>query len=55
MVRGLAADRIADLTAARGLCLYELSPQRTSLEDAYMELTRDAVEYAAGPQIKEED
>ncbi len=49
VVRGLAADRIADLTATRGLRLYELSPQRASLEDAYMELTRDAVEYAAGP------
>ena len=33
--------------AKRGLRLHEMAPHRASLEDAYMELTRDAVEYAA--------
>jgi ABC-2 type transport system ATP-binding protein len=47
-VTGLDVGRIADLTAERGLRLHELTPQRASLEDAYIELTRDAVEYAAG-------
>jgi ABC-2 type transport system ATP-binding protein len=47
-VTGLDIARIADLTVERGLRLYELSPHRTSLEDAFMALTRDAVEYAAG-------
>ncbi len=30
-----------------GICLYELSPQRASLEDVFMELTRDCLEYQA--------
>jgi len=46
-VTGLDAARIADLTAERGLRLHELSPQRMSLEAAFMELTRDAVEFRA--------
>jgi len=44
-VRAMAAERIADLATARGLVLHELTPQRASLEQAYMELTQDAVEY----------
>jgi ABC-2 type transport system ATP-binding protein len=46
-VTGLTADRIADLMADHGLRVRELTPHRASLEDAYMQLTRDAVEYAA--------
>jgi ABC-2 type transport system ATP-binding protein len=46
-VTGLDVARIADLTAESGLRLHELSPQRASLEDAFIELTRDAVEYEA--------
>jgi ABC-2 type transport system ATP-binding protein len=46
-VSGLEAARIADLAAQRGLPLHELSPHRTSLEEAFIELTRNAVEYAA--------
>ncbi|HKE79421.1 MAG TPA: ATP-binding cassette domain-containing protein [Solirubrobacteraceae bacterium] len=46
-IRGMSADRIAGLMADRGLQLDELTPHRASLEEAYMELTRDAVEYAA--------
>jgi ABC-2 type transport system ATP-binding protein len=44
-VAGLTAERIADLAVERRLALHELAPQRASLEQAYMELTRDAVEY----------
>jgi hypothetical protein len=29
------------------LRLHELTPHRASLEDAYMELTRDALQYAS--------
>jgi ABC-2 type transport system ATP-binding protein len=47
-VIGLDAARIAELTAERGLLLHELTPQRASLEDAYIELTQDAVEFTAG-------
>jgi ABC-2 type transport system ATP-binding protein len=46
-VRGLAPQRIADLMAEGDLRLQELSPHRASLEDAYMKLTRDALEYAS--------
>jgi ABC-2 type transport system ATP-binding protein len=44
-VAGLAAERIANLALGHGLPVYELVPQRASLELAYMELTRDALEY----------
>jgi ABC-2 type transport system ATP-binding protein len=30
------------------LLLHELTPQRASLEEAYIELTQDAVEFTAG-------
>ncbi len=46
-VRGLPAQRIADLMAEGDLRLHELAPHRASLEDAYMELTRDALQYAS--------
>jgi len=46
-VDGLGAAPIGELAAARGLVLHELAPQRASLERAYMELTRDEVEYAS--------
>ncbi|MEN3612633.1 ATP-binding cassette domain-containing protein [Plantactinospora sp. ZYX-F-223] len=42
---GLAAERIGDLALAGGLAVHELTPRRASLEEAYMELTREAVEY----------
>jgi len=46
-VSGLPAERIAELMAERGLRLHEMAPHRASLEDAYMELTREAVAYAS--------
>jgi ABC-2 type transport system ATP-binding protein len=42
---GLTAAQIGDLAADRILTLHELSPLRGSLEDAFMELTHDAVEF----------
>jgi ABC-2 type transport system ATP-binding protein len=45
LVDGLDAERIGAAAAAARLVLHELTPQRASLEQAYMELTRDAVEY----------
>jgi ABC-2 type transport system ATP-binding protein len=44
-VQGLSAERIGELAAQRELTLHELTPQRASLEDAYMRLTGDAVEF----------
>jgi ABC-2 type transport system ATP-binding protein len=46
-VGGLPAPRIGALAAGEGLVLHELTPQLASLEEAFMELTRDSVEYDA--------
>ncbi|GIG85779.1 multidrug ABC transporter ATP-binding protein [Plantactinospora endophytica] len=42
---GLGAEKIGELARGGGLALHELTPRRASLEEAYMELTREAVEY----------
>ena len=44
-VEGLTAPQIGDLAAQAGLRVHELTPITASLEDAFMELTRDEVEY----------
>ncbi len=44
-VSGMAAPAIGEAAAAAGLVLHELSPQSASLEEAFMELTADSVEY----------
>ncbi len=46
-VSGLTAEQIGDIAAEHGLRLHELTPQQASLEEAFMELTRDDLEYAA--------
>jgi ABC-2 type transport system ATP-binding protein len=48
-VTGLAAPRIGELAAGAGIVLHELTPQLASLEEAFMELTADSVEYGATP------
>ena len=47
MVQGLEAPSIGKLAAEGGVVLYELTPQEVSLEDAFMELTQDSVEFHA--------
>jgi ABC-2 type transport system ATP-binding protein len=44
-VTGMCAAEIGELAASVGVILHELSPQMASLEDAFMELTRDSVEF----------
>jgi ABC-2 type transport system ATP-binding protein len=44
-VTGLPAPRIGELAASAQIVLYELTPQLASLEEAFMELTADSVEY----------
>jgi ABC-2 type transport system ATP-binding protein len=44
-VSGMCAAEIGELAASVGVTLHELSPQMASLEDAFMELTRDSVEF----------
>jgi ABC-2 type transport system ATP-binding protein len=46
-VTGATSDEIGDLAGANGVVLHELSPQRGSLEQAFMQLTGDSVEYHA--------
>jgi ABC-2 type transport system ATP-binding protein len=46
-VSGATSDQIGDIAANNGVVLHELSPQRGSLEEAFMQLTGDAVEYHA--------
>ncbi|MEU4335535.1 ATP-binding cassette domain-containing protein [Micromonospora lupini] len=48
-VTGTTVDRIGDLAYELGVRLHELSPHGASLEQAFMELTADSVEYAGGP------
>jgi ABC-2 type transport system ATP-binding protein len=46
-VEGLSAQQIGKEAASNGFVLYELTPQQASLEEAFMNLTRDEVEYHA--------
>ncbi|GAA1510810.1 ATP-binding cassette domain-containing protein [Sphaerisporangium rubeum] len=46
-VAGVSAEEVGRLAAAEGVVLHELTPRRTSLEDAFMALTRDGVEFGA--------
>jgi ABC-2 type transport system ATP-binding protein len=45
IVRGMTAAEIGEKAAAARVVLHELTPQRASLEEAFMELTRGSVEY----------
>jgi ABC-2 type transport system ATP-binding protein len=51
-VAGASTDQVGDIAAANGVVLHELSPQTGSLEQAFMRLTGDAVEYqSAAPAL----
>jgi len=52
-VSGLPAQRIAELLGRHAVPFSELAGHRASLEEAYMELTRDAVEFRAMPAGQE--
>jgi ABC-2 type transport system ATP-binding protein len=45
LVRGLEASAIGDVAASLPATLHELATQSASLEDAFMELTEESVEY----------
>jgi len=45
LVTGLDAARIGDEALAAGVALHELGPVQASLEDVFMELTSDMVDY----------
>ncbi|MQY11267.1 Vitamin B12 import ATP-binding protein BtuD [Streptomyces sp. RB5] len=46
-IAGASVDEVGEVARVRGLGLLELSQQRMSLEQRYMELTREATEYRA--------
>jgi ABC-2 type transport system ATP-binding protein len=46
-VPGLSTDQVGRLAGAAGLTLLELTAQQASLEEAFIDLTRDAVEFRA--------
>jgi ABC-2 type transport system ATP-binding protein len=51
LVTELPMRRIGDLAFDHGLRLHELAPLQASLEQAFMELTKDSVEYHGNPSL----
>ena len=52
-VSGLASEQVVALLSEAGVGFSEISEHRATLEEAYMELTRDAVEFRAQPVAEE--
>jgi len=48
LVRGMAADAVGDIAFEQGIRLHELTTTHASLEEAFMALTADSVEFHAG-------
>ncbi|MCS0634203.1 ATP-binding cassette domain-containing protein [Streptomyces sp. LP05-1] len=46
-VDGVSTEEVGELAGRNGITLHELSAQRASLEEAFMRMTADAVEYQA--------
>ncbi|HEY1223268.1 MAG TPA: ABC transporter ATP-binding protein [Acidimicrobiales bacterium] len=44
-VSGLTSDQVGEAAFQAGVTVYELTPQRASLEEVFMDLTADSVEY----------
>jgi ABC-2 type transport system ATP-binding protein len=53
MISGLPAERVVALLGRTAVPFSEVAAHRASLEEAYMELTRDAVEFRAEPAPSE--
>ena len=51
-VEGLSAEQVGEIAAANKIVLYELTPVQASLEEAFMELTRDEVEYKSAESVE---
>ena len=51
IVDGLTTHQIGTAAGAAGIPLFELANQHTSLEEAFMEMTHDAVEYHATADV----
>jgi len=46
-VSDLTAEQVGQIAFDAGVVLFELTPQRASLEEVFMDLTSDAVEYGS--------
>ncbi|MEO5723275.1 MAG: ATP-binding cassette domain-containing protein [Ilumatobacteraceae bacterium] len=46
-VSGLTSDQIGDIAALHGIAIHELTPHQTSLEEAFMQLTHESLEFQA--------
>jgi ABC-2 type transport system ATP-binding protein len=51
VVTGMPSAAIGEMAAAQSLTVHELTTVRASLEDAFMELTGDAVEYRSAAPV----
>jgi ABC-2 type transport system ATP-binding protein len=49
VVRGVGSAAVGELAAGQGIVLHELVAREASLEEAFMRLTRDAVDYQPHP------
>jgi ABC-2 type transport system ATP-binding protein len=49
IIKGISAERIVATLSEHAIPFTEVSAQRVSLEQAYLDLTRDSVEYRAAP------
>jgi ABC-2 type transport system ATP-binding protein len=52
-LQGISCQAVGELAAANGIVLHELAPEQASLEEAFMRLTIDSVEYHAAPTANE--
>jgi ABC-2 type transport system ATP-binding protein len=51
VVQGRTAREVGTIAAAEGIALYELTPHRLSLEEAFMRITRNTVEYGVRQEV----
>ena len=51
---GLSTDQVGRVAGAAGITLLELTAQQASLEEAFVDLTRDAVEFRAPATVREQ-
>lgn len=50
-VSGLTSDQVGEAAFAAGITVWELTPQRASLEDVFMDLTADSLEYGHSSNV----
>ena len=51
----MTTEQIGDAAAEHGFAIHELMLQQASLEEAFMDLTRDDVEFRTGEATSERD